>query len=201
MSTANFLSCTFALLACVPAYAAGKNVDESQLAMARKLAASFNQQLTSEIIDTFTRKGPDAAWLVCRDRAPELADSLSRKYGWRVSRVSLKPRNIVLGTADAWEQRVLNQFEQRAFLGESAQTLEFGDMTRDLQGHAYRYMKALVMQKPCLACHGTPDTLAPSLKSRIKEAYPHDRATGYRVGQVAGAITIYRPLHPVTPKP
>lgn len=89
---------------------------------------------------------------------------------------------------------MLNQFEQRVFLGESTQTLEFGDMTRDLQGHAYRYMKALVMQKPCLACHGTPDTLAPSLKSRIKEAYPHDRATGYRVGQVAGAITIYRPV-------
>jgi hypothetical protein len=163
MSPSNFLTCTFALLASASASAAGKNVDDSQLATARKLASSFNQQLTREIIDTYTRKGPDAAWLVCRDRAPELADTLSRKYGWRVSRISLKPRNVVLATPDAWEQRVLNQFEQRAFLGESAQTLEFGDITRDLQGQAYRYMKAIVIQEPCLACHGMPDTLAPSL--------------------------------------
>ncbi len=189
------------MLACATASATGENPDENLLATARKLAASFNQQLTSEIIDTYTRKGPDVAWLVCRDRAPRLADTLSRKHGWRVSRISLKPRNVVLGTADAWEQRVLNQFEQRAFMGESAKTLEFGDMTRDLQGQAYRYMKALVMQEPCLACHGTPDTLAPSLKPRIKDAYPHDRATGYRAGQVAGAITIYRPIIANPPKP
>lgn len=187
---------TFAacLTLCLPCAEASPTQEAALLESTREVATRLNRALTGEILDAFRQRGADAAWQVCRDRAPALADAYSRQYGWRITRISLRPRNLALGSADAWEQRALKQFEQRAFLGEAAHKIELGDVTRDLQGPRYRYMKALVMEKPCLACHGKPEALSPSLKARLKATYPHDRAIGYREGQIGGAITVSRPL-------
>ncbi len=57
--------------------------------------------------------GPGSAIKVCRDIAPAIASEASRKNGWHVSRVSLKVRNPLLGTPDAWEQKVLADFDRR----------------------------------------------------------------------------------------
>jgi hypothetical protein len=46
----------------------------------------------------------------------------------------------------------------------------------------------------CLACHGAPETLAPSITEKLAADYPKDRATGYSVGQIRGAVTVKRLL-------
>ena len=160
----------------------------------RPVASGFIQQLGGEVKREFLAKGPEAALKVCTERAPELAKSLSDKHGWRISRVSLKPRNLILGTPDAWEQRVITTFEQRAFQGENPQNIEYGDIVSELGGRSYRYMKALTMQEVCIACHGTSEKINPGVKKRVDIDYPHDKAIGYQPGQIRGAITIKRPL-------
>lgn len=160
----------------------------------RLVASGFIQQLGGEVKREFLAKGPEAALKICTERAPELVKSLSDKHGWRISRVSLKPRNLILGTPDAWEQRVITTFEQRAFQGESPQSIEYGDIVSEVGGKSYRYMKALTMQEVCIACHGTSEKINPAVKKRVDIDYPHDKAIGYHPGQIRGAVTIKRPL-------
>jgi hypothetical protein len=54
-------------------------------------------------------------------------------------------------------------------------------------------MRALPTQPLCLACHGDAASLSPAVSARLKELYPEDRAVGYTVGQIRGAMTIKRP--------
>ena len=55
-------------------------------------------------------------------------------------------------------------------------------------------MKAIPVQPLCLTCHGTDEMIAPEVAQRLQSDYPHDRARGYTVGQIRGAVTIKRPL-------
>jgi hypothetical protein len=50
------------------------------------------------------------------------------------------------------------------------------------------------VQALCVNCHGAPDALAPEVKAQLAKDYPFDQATGYREGQVRGAISLKRPL-------
>lgn len=51
------------------------------------------------------------------------------------------------------------------------------------------YLRAIPMkEQPCAACHGT--SIAPEVQARIAALYPDDRATGFRPGELRGAIAI-----------
>lgn len=160
----------------------------------RKVAEQFVQTLGAELRRELELTGPLRGIIVCKFAAPEVASSLSRKTGWRVSRVSLQPRNPALGTPDPWEHRVLTEFDQRVARGEKAETLEFGEVVQEPGGSYFRYLKALPVQRVCLGCHGTAENLSPEVRERLATDYPHDRGTGYSLGQVRGAVTIKRPL-------
>jgi hypothetical protein len=58
------------------------------------------------------------------------------------------------------------------------------------QGRYFRYMKAIAVQPLCLTCHGSPDSIPDLVKARLADHYPHDRATGYALGQIRGAVSI-----------
>ena len=164
------------------------------MAASRDTAGQLIQQLGGQLRAELAKGGPDAAIAVCKSIAPELAGRASREKGWRVSRVSLKTRNPLLGAPDAWEQRVLEEFDQRAAAGEKAETLEVGEVVQEPAGRYYRYMKAIPVQPMCLTCHGAAETIPPTVRQKLREEYPHDRATGYSVGQVRGAVTVKQPL-------
>jgi len=59
-------------------------------------------------------------------------------------------------------------------------------------GRFFRYLKALPVGAPCLNCHG--EAIKPEVAAALREHYPADRATGYREGQIRGAVSIKRPL-------
>ncbi len=161
---------------------------------ARATAVELLKGVGGAMLKEMERSGPERSVLVCKYSSPEVASALSRKTGWRIARVSLKPRNPAMGTPDAWEQRVLLEFDRRAAGGESAASLERAEIVNEAQGRYFRYMKALPVKGVCLACHGPAASIAAATKARLAAEYPHDKAIGYRVGQVRGAVTIKRPL-------
>ncbi|HTO43001.1 MAG TPA: DUF3365 domain-containing protein [Burkholderiales bacterium] len=167
---------------------------DALLAASRETAGQLIQQLGAQLRAELAKGGPEGAVAVCKNMAPELAGRLSRETGWRVSRVSLKTRNPLLGSPDAWEQRGLEEFDRRVAAGEKAETLEVAEVVEEPSGRYYRYMKALPVQPLCLTCHGTAETIPPDVQQRLRVEYPNDRATGYRAGQVRGAVTVKRPL-------
>ena len=173
-----------------PAFAA----DEAALLdEARKVAGAIPPKLLAVLSEEIAKGGPENAIAVCREKAPKMAAAASAEIGWAIRRVSLKNRNPK-AMPDTWERAVLEDFDQRATAGEKPATLEKGEVVQDGDKKVYRYMKALPTQELCLACHGTAEMISPAVKARLGELYPEDKAVGYRLGQIRGAITIKRPL-------
>lgn len=186
-----------ALLA-VPAVA-DHHVEPDQRTMAREarlVSKDLIEQLGGALKQALAESGPNGAISVCRDVAPALAASLSRETGWKVSRVSLKTRNPLIGQPDAWEQEVLHDFDEAAAAARNTANMERAEFVTEPDGRYFRYMKALPVKPLCLTCHGTDKTIPESVQARLQQEYPNDRATGYYAGQIRGAVTIKRRLEP-----
>lgn len=180
-------------LAAVSAAAAADD-REGLLAASRDTAGQLTQQLGAELRKELATGGPESAIKVCKVSAPEIAGRLSRNQGARVARVSLRVRNPLLGTPDAWEQSVLADFDRRAAAGEKPEALEFGEIATEPDGRYWRYLKAIPVQPLCMTCHGSDQSIPPAVKAQLKLEYPHDQAVGYSPGQIRGAVTIKQRL-------
>jgi hypothetical protein len=178
-----------ALLA-LPALA--QTAEAPWVADARKVSMSVPPKLLSVLQEEIARGGPEGAILVCRDKAPELARAASLESGWTVKRVSLRNRNPK-AVPDAWERAALEDFDRRAAAGEPPAKLEVAEVVVVEGMPVQRYLRALPTVELCTQCHGTADKLSPAVVAQLKALYPDDRATGYSVGQIRGAMTLSRP--------
>jgi hypothetical protein len=160
----------------------------------RKVAGDLLAQVRGELTRELELTGPLKAVVVCKYTVPEITSAISRRTGWRVTRVSLRPRNPALGSADAWEQKVLMDFERRIRAGEKAEGMEHSEIVEEPAGRYFRYMRALPTGPLCVSCHGPTQGLSEALKSQLATEYPHDRATGFNAGELRGATSIKRPL-------
>lgn len=184
-----------ALVAALLGEPAAQGTDMDRLTEdSRKIADALSLQVRTDIIKALQGSGPLRAMVVTRYSIPELSSAASRKTGARVALVSRKPRNPALAMPDAWESEVLAQFEARAERGEKAETLEHFETVTEGSARYFRYMRALAINKQCLACHGASEQIPAAVKAQLSAEYPHDRAVGYRIGEVRGAVTVKRPL-------
>lgn len=164
--------------------------DDALLGEARKVATMLPPKLLASLQEEIKKSGPEGAIPVCKDMAPKMAGEISQQTGWKIKRVSLKPRNEARAIPDVWEKAALEDFDKRAAAGEPPAQLEKGEKV----GNEYRYVKALPVQPLCLSCHGPADQLSPAVKDVLGKLYPNDQAIGYSVGQIRGAISIRKPL-------
>jgi len=184
-----------ALLVCAGHPVAGaEEVPRAALEEARKATTELVGSVRGELVKAIEASGPLRAIVVCKYTVPEIASAVSRKYGARVTRVTLTPRNPVLGWGDAWEQKVLMSFDDRVARGEKAEGLEHHEVVVEPHGKFVRYMRALPMLPICNHCHGLPEQISESVRNEIHHDYPHDRAQGIGVGKVRGAVTFKKPL-------
>ncbi len=162
---------------------------------AKKITGAFFQELKGELVKGMKSGGPVAAIGVCNKIAPAIATKHSQASGWEVARTSLKLRNPD-NAPDAWETRVLKQFEERRAKGEGPDTLAFAEKVEEDGDQYFRFMKGIVMppmeKMPCLKCHG--ENIDPKTAAKIDELYPEDQARGYKAGQVRGAFTLKKKL-------
>jgi hypothetical protein len=163
-------------------------------AAAQKTAAGFMKELGAAFKREMAAGGPVGAVKVCSEIAPSIAGRISRETGWRVTRVGTRVRNPLLGMPDAWEQKVLADFERRVSKGEEIDKISFSEVVSEPDGRFFRYMKAIGVKPQCLACHGSEDRIPSSVRTILRERYPHDKAIGYKAGDLRGAISIKAPL-------
>ena len=156
---------------------------DPRVSQSRMVVKAFGGELIGKLKHALGDGGPVTAINVCNIEAPKIATGLSEQHNWSIGRTSLKTRNQN-NVPDAWEQNVLQQFEQRKQQGETLATLEYSEETE--QG--FRYMKAIPTKGLCLTCHG--ETLTEPVKEALVKYYPDDAATGYNVGDIRGAFTI-----------
>ncbi|MBP6006751.1 MAG: DUF3365 domain-containing protein [Rhodoferax sp.] len=167
--------------------------DEAWVTDAREVASAVPPKLLEVLNAEIIKGGPASAVGVCNEKAPQMAKAASEKSGWAIRRVSERNRNPK-AVPDAWELAALKDFDQRAAAGEKPATLEKFELVDTNGAKEYRYMKALPVGQVCLACHGTSDKITPDVAERLKTLYPADRAVGYSLGQIRGAITLRKPV-------
>ncbi len=164
------------------------DVDKAQLKKeAIGIVKQFGGALKPELIKAIQSGGPAHAISVCSEKAPSIARALSQDSGWMVKRVSLKARNPS-AVPDAWEKKVLEQFDQRQSKGEAAAKMAYAEV---VDGR-FRFMKAQGVEAVCMNCHATE--IKPEVEAALKQKYPQDKARGYTPGQIRGAFSLSREL-------
>lgn len=179
------------LIASTPAMADDLSARKQAAAMA---TGKFVKQLGGELKKEMKANGPASAITVCRDLAPQIAGEISRENGWQVTRVGTRVRNPMLGMADAWESKVLDDFAARAASGEQYKDIAYSEVVEIGDEKYYRFMKAIPVQPACLSCHGSDKQIPGAVQAKLDKDYPHDRATGYKPGELRGAVSIMQPL-------
>jgi hypothetical protein len=180
-----------ALLASFSVFA--ENLD-ALTAETKKAVLPVVPKVVNAMQEAVASKGVAEAIPVCKELAPALIKEKRQETGWDIRRVSLQTRNAERGTPDLWEARQLAEFNIRAANGENAGTLEKSEIVSINGKPVFRYMKALPVGEACLKCHGPAEGRDAGLQAKLKASYPDDRANGYDMGQVRGALTVKRPL-------
>lgn len=176
-----------ALATAVPSQAFAENHRLALEVQANAIVKKFAGQLKPTLKQAIQTGGFEHAIDVCAKEAPAIAKQLSDETGWRVKRVSLKPRNPN-AKPNHFELKVLTSFDARQKLGEPADQLVYS--VKDADG--FHYMKALPVEAVCLNCHGT--NVAPNIRNAIAKHYPDDMATGYSLGEIRGAFSLVKPF-------
>lgn len=144
----------------------------------------FGGALLHTVQSSMQAGGAEQAIQSCQLLAPQLANQASSN-GWEVARTSLKVRNPA-NQPDAWEQQVLEKFAQQAVQGVAVSELKY---TEFVEGK-FRYMQAIEIKQPCLACHG--QQISPQIQEKLTQLYPNDQAIGYQLGELRGAFSLQK---------
>jgi len=183
-STALILACLF-----IQCSENKQEVSEDQLVAMRTTANDFMKELKGVLIQQMQTGGIMQAVSVCSDTAQLLTNKFGVERGVFIKRVSLKNRNQN-NFPDDVEKRVLNKFESLKQSNELDGETEFAEITTDGNYKYLRYLKPIILQAECLNCHGNQENMMPDVKDLIAQNYPADRATGYKVGDLRGAVSI-----------
>ena len=158
-----------------------------EVTRAKQAIALFAQSLKSELVSAMQAGGPVNAIEVCHSRAEVIARQISQQSGMQLSRVSTFNRNPDNAARD-WQIAVLETFEERRSAGEKANTLSWTETAETSGGPEFRFMKAIPTDGLCLQCHGT--AIPAEVAGKLAELYPHDKAVGYREGDIRGAFVV-----------
>ena len=164
---------------------------KTQTENAKRITQVFAETLKGELQAAIKEGGPVNALTVCRGKAIPITGNVAKEQGVQLSRVSLKNRNPKNMPND-WQKIVLKDFDARAVNGEDVKTMAYSEIIKENGKQEFRFMKALPTGGICLTCHGSD--LPSDVTTKLSELYPQDKATGYQMGQVRGAIVIVKKI-------
>jgi len=184
---------TAALTLLLLAAGCGRPPGEEEVAEARgraeDAAARLMGALFQELQQALASGPPEQAIDVCAGTAPVVAKRIGAETGLSVRRTSLQYRNEANAPDDyerAWLEKAAKSSAPPA---ESSEVVERPDGSYEL-----RYMRPVQLAAMCTKCHGQPSEIPPAVGEAIARRYPGDRATGFRPGDLRGAISVRVPL-------
>jgi hypothetical protein len=158
---------------------------------AREIAKSFAGELMTTLQTAIKDGGTAGGIAACHISAPAIAAEAAKRSGWSVGRTSLEVRNPA-NAPDTFERTALEDFQAAVQAGADLAKLEREEIvTRDGKT-TFRFVKAISVAEPCLACHGS--SVTPDTAKAIRDLYPADQAVGYNLGDLRGAFTLTRVL-------
>jgi len=159
----------------------------------RKDAKDFMESLKTILVKEMQTNGIAAAVSVCSDTAQLLTNNYGIKKGIYIKRVSFKNRNEN-DAPNKIEAEALKMFEDLKQKGELKETTEYFKTIEDNGVTSVVYLKPIFVQAPCLSCHGSIDQIGLDVKQILQTKYPNDKATGYQLDDLRGAVSIIKTL-------
>lgn len=152
--------------------------------------------LKSEL-QAYMKKDPSGleALAFCTGSAERITREVNAKlpaYA-KVRRTALKVRNDTLNMPDATDTKVMHEYVAAI----KAKTFKPTDMKTVEEGNVVRVYKPLLTGGICLKCHGT--NVSPKIADALTSAYPKDRATGFKKGDLRGVIVSEITKEMITP--
>ena len=167
---------------------------EEFISQSRTNTANFKSRLSRIRDMEIETLGLPTAVEVCRIMAPQLYLEFSVDRNILLRRVSLRPRNVIKGHADAWEQAGLLKMHELAGNKEKSSGMEIAELVEEPAGKYFRYLSPIIASPQCMKCHGSATEIDSRVVNILQHHYPGDQATGYQVGDLMGAITIKQAL-------
>ena len=162
-----------------------QDVPQEILDTGEKVSQELLKQLGPKLKHEIQTNGIVAAADFCNTNALTLTEevNLHQLQGISVKRTSLKERNTA-NTALEDERKVL------ASMQKMLDNKKLPAYILKKENKTYKYYKPLVIKnETCLACHGNISQ-NPELSTFMKEHYPEDKATGYKMGELRGAVVV-----------
>lgn len=163
----------------------------AKVAEARQTADGLMQSVRGVLFEMVKDGKFAKASEACSTMAQEMTKNYAESKGIKVYRVSLKYRNV-LNRPDKLEKRQLKQFDKQ--VAENKTVTEYYEVVKSGNKRELLYMKPVVVQEMCLKCHGSESQIPADVKKILTANYPKDKATGYKIGDVRGAVTVRIPL-------
>lgn len=153
------------------------------LARAQAAAKQLGQTLKTRLVGAMTEGGPEAAIELCSAEAQSITSAASAESGVRLGRASLRTRNPS-NVPPAWVRAWLEEQGERPVEGVEG----FARVSGGPEGRRAEFLMPIGVEGPCLVCHGDPGAMPDGVRSLLEERYPEDRATGYALGDLRGAL-------------
>jgi hypothetical protein len=163
------------------------------LFQSRQAAEELLSRVRSVLLRELTAGGPVRAIVACADTAPELSKRVQRERGIAIRRISNRWRNPN-DIPDSYEMDVLVLWDSLHAAGSFGEKEEHTTVVEETTGTVFRYMKPIFVQGMCITCHGERAEMKNLIATVIQDRYPADRATGYRPGDLRGAVSVRVPL-------
>jgi len=185
------ITMSFVFLMCSSGAQAQELDKDTAIAESKAVVKAFAGELQMALQSAMKDGGPVNAIDVCNTEAMPITADAAIKGNSLVSRVSLKNRNPE-NVPSEWQREILLDFDARALKGESIEEMASATVVEHSGKKQLRFMKALPTSGVCLACHGSD--ISSEVKLKIDELYPNDKATGYSLGEVRGAIVVVKDI-------
>lgn len=168
-----------------------QELSDSQKQEMSKIADEFTSGLRNVLMSEIQNKGLILALSVCTDTAQLMTNDFGLRNGFYIKRVSFKFRNEN-NAPDDFESEGLKYFEKLFRENKIDSLTEFTGLVKENDIIYIRYMKPIIVQAPCLNCHGNYEQLMPEVRNLINQKYKNDKAINYSIGDLRGAVSIQK---------
>lgn len=177
--------CSLSLMA--NPYESNKEELDSVIKIGQEVSTTLLQTLGKNLKKQMEAGGPMAAAEFCTTKAYTLTAAIDDQYGKdvQVKRISLKERNPA-NQVQGEEKVILESLDNLQRNGVVLPPYLVERVNKD----TYKFYKPLMINKQvCLKCHGDIGKNQ-KLSQFLENTYPHDKATGYSMGDLRGAVVV-----------
>jgi hypothetical protein len=158
--------------------------EEQFIKEAKSLATDLRMSLMENLSEKISKEGVEKAVPFCHANVKPIAKGAAkdRIEKFEFGRTSHKVRNTA-NNPQPWAEKYLKDFA-----GSKKGEIKKDYVLHTLENGKRVYLEPLYVEAKCLLCHG--ENVAKNVSARVKELYPNDKATGFKLGQFRGFIWV-----------